>query len=261
MDSWRTTYKGIVPDTFLDSLSYESREQIWKRGIEENHIYIAEDENGQIVGFATGGKERTGKYEAYKGELYAIYLLEGQQGKGIGRKLFKSVVDDLKDKKLNSMLIWALEENPACRFYEALGGKKIDTAEIEIDGRKLGEIAYGWDDLSESGIMIRKGWAEMKRLKRIIGIFFLSVILLLLFVVGGSWIYHSAVMKIEVPMYFFISNGNEINISNWREILTDYISQLERGQYLFLDVGHYVHAWEPELIAEEIDDFIKCQLN
>lgn len=148
VDSWRTTYKGIVPDTYLNNLTYESREQIWKRGIEENHVFIAEDEYGQIVGFATGGKERTGKYEAYKGELYAIYLLEEQQGKGLGEKLFMAVVDDLKTKKLNTMLIWALEENPACGFYEKLGGKKIDTAEINIDDQKLDEIAFGWDDLS-----------------------------------------------------------------------------------------------------------------
>ena len=149
VDSWRTTYKGIVPDSFLESLSYERREQIWTRGIEENKVYIAEDKHGQIVGFASGGKERTGKYEAYIGELYAIYLLEGQQGKGLGQKLFQSVVEDLKEKKLNSMLIWALAENPACRFYEKLGGKKIDTAKIEIDGKKLDEFAYGWIELPD----------------------------------------------------------------------------------------------------------------
>ena len=149
VDSWRTTYKGIVPDSFLESLSYERREQIWTTGIEENKVYIAEDKRGEIVGFASGGKERTGKYEAYIGELYAIYLLEGQQGKGLGQKLFQSVVYDLKEKKLNSMLIWALAENPACRFYEKLGGKKIDTAEIEIDGKKLVEFAYGWSELPD----------------------------------------------------------------------------------------------------------------
>ena len=38
----------------------------------------------------------------------------------------------------------------------------------------------------------------MKRLKRIIKIFFFSVILLLLFVMGGSWIYHSFAMKKEI---------------------------------------------------------------
>ena len=68
-------------------------------------------------------------------------------------------------------------------------------------------------------------------------------------------------VPIEVPMYFFISDGNEIGISNWREILYDYVAQLEHGQFLFLDVGHYVHAWEPEIIAEGIDDFINSNLD
>ena len=64
-------------------------------------------------------------------------------------------------------------------------------------------------------------------------------------------------IPIDIPMYFFISDGKEIGLANWRTMLADYVSQLESGQYLFLDVGHYVHAWEPERIAEEIDDFIK----
>lgn len=148
VDSWRSTYKGIVPDTYLASLSYENQERIQTSGIKENNVYIAENESGKIVGFATGGKERTGKYGPYVGELYEIYLLEGHQGKGIGQMLVQFVVNDLLDKKLNSMIIWAIEENPACRFYEALGGKKIDTAEIEIEGKKLSEIAYGWCGLA-----------------------------------------------------------------------------------------------------------------
>ncbi len=144
VESWRTTYKGIVPDLYLNNLSAEEREQNWLNGIKENGVYIAEDESGEIVGFATGGKERTGKYQAYDGELYAIYLLKTAQGKGLGRKLFEVIVDDLKKKGFNSMLIWALADNPACHFYEKLGGKRIDTAEIEIGGKRLGEVAFGW---------------------------------------------------------------------------------------------------------------------
>lgn len=149
VDSWRTTFKGIVPDDFLESLSYNKRERIWKRAVVENNLYIAEDENNHITGFSVGGKERTGNYGTYSGELYSIFILKRYQGTGIGRLLVKSVVDDLKKKKLNSMLIWVIEENPACRFYEALGGMKIDTQEIEIGGKKLNEVAYGWDDISD----------------------------------------------------------------------------------------------------------------
>lgn len=147
VDSWRTTYKGIVPKSFLNRLSYKEREERWLKGIQTNGVYIAENEQGEVVGFATGGKERTGKYKAYEGELYAIYLLEIAQGQGIGRNLFEAIVKDLREKKFDSMLIWALADNPACHFYEKLGGKEIDTAEIEIDGERLKEIAFGWEKL------------------------------------------------------------------------------------------------------------------
>ena len=66
-----------------------------------------------------------------------------------------------------------------------------------------------------------------------------------------------AEVPVDVPMYFFISDGNEIDVPNWRGMLAEYTDQLEQGRYLYLDVGHYVHAWEPELIANEIDGFIK----
>ncbi len=80
VDSWRTTYKGIVSETVLQQLSYEQRAENWRRGIGKNALYVAEDESGRIVGFATGGKERTGNYDV-DGELYAIYLLNEVQGK------------------------------------------------------------------------------------------------------------------------------------------------------------------------------------
>ncbi len=148
VDSWRTTFKGIVPEDYLEGLLYDKREPIWKRAVMENNLYIAEDENGEVIGFSVGGRERTGNYETYLGEVYSIFIVKEHQGTGIGRLLVKSVVEDLKKKKLDSMLIWVIEENPACRFYEALGGKKIDTREIEIGGKKLSEVAYGWDDIA-----------------------------------------------------------------------------------------------------------------
>lgn len=70
IDSWRTTYRGIVPDTYLKALHYEEKEEIWKRAILTGSVFIAENEEGQIVGFANGGKERSGQYSGY--DLRAI---------------------------------------------------------------------------------------------------------------------------------------------------------------------------------------------
>src|SRR2546428_7400349 len=73
--SWRTTYKGIFPDTLLDSLSIDKRERLWRETLEvpeQNSVtLVACNVDGSIVGFISGGAERTGQL-AHDGELYAI---------------------------------------------------------------------------------------------------------------------------------------------------------------------------------------------
>lgn len=150
VDSWRTTYRGIVPDEHLANLSYERRANGWyqilNRALEDgNFTYIAEDESGEIVGFANGGVERTGD-PVYKGELTAIYIRQSYQEKGIGRRLVRVVAERLDRLGINSMLVWVLVDNPACQFYAALGGKLVHEKELTIGGKLLIEVAYGWMD-------------------------------------------------------------------------------------------------------------------
>ncbi|MDJ0679623.1 MAG: GNAT family N-acetyltransferase [Xenococcaceae cyanobacterium MO_167.B52] len=88
VDTWRTTYQGILLDDILENLSYEKRENSWHQVFENaqkngNFTYVAEDKLQQIVGFANGGIERTGD-PFYRGELNAIYILKNYQQKGIG---------------------------------------------------------------------------------------------------------------------------------------------------------------------------------
>ncbi|GLG02286.1 putative N-acetyltransferase YuaI [Alicyclobacillus hesperidum subsp. aegles] len=150
VDSWRTTYKGIVPDNYLDELSYETSEARWRRVSAQNGpdyaMFVAEDGVGQIVGFANGGKERSGDTD-YDGELYSIYLRESHQRQGLGQKLFHRIVQHLVSTDFHSMLIWVLADNPACHFYESLGGVPIIEQDVEIDGKSLREIGYGWGNL------------------------------------------------------------------------------------------------------------------
>jgi hypothetical protein len=84
VDSWRTTYQGIVPGDFLARLSYEQRESLWRQILTDLNnpcvVYVAEEERATILGFASGGPERTGD-PVYTGELYAIYLLAPYQGR------------------------------------------------------------------------------------------------------------------------------------------------------------------------------------
>ena len=88
VDSWRTTYKDIVPDDVLAALSYEQRTHMWRhilsQSLPTSFVFVAEAPSGQVIGFASGGPERGGDPD-YTGELYAIYLLEAYQRHGLGR--------------------------------------------------------------------------------------------------------------------------------------------------------------------------------
>jgi L-amino acid N-acyltransferase YncA len=148
VDTWRTAFQGIVPDEYLANLSYEQRENFWSKvlnGAPENgyFTYVAEDESGEIIGFASGGEEQTGD-PVYKGDLKTIYILQNQQGKGIGRCLVQAFAKKLHLLGINSMLAWVLADNPACQFYAALGGKPVHEKEMEIGGKPLIAVAYGW---------------------------------------------------------------------------------------------------------------------
>jgi ribosomal protein S18 acetylase RimI-like enzyme len=151
VDTWRTTYTGIVPGEHLANLSYEQRERIWARGLSnpesKEFCFVAIDNSGQIVGFVSGGPERTGD-PVYQGELYAIYILKAYQGHSLGRRLTQALVEKLREAGMNSMLLWVLADNPSCRFYEALGGKRVKSKFETIGGATLEEVAYGWIDNS-----------------------------------------------------------------------------------------------------------------
>jgi L-amino acid N-acyltransferase YncA len=145
--SWRATYRGIVPDAVLDALSIEEREGRWASSLatpdSRSFAYVAEDDAGRVVGFASGGPRRDGD-PAYAGELYAIYLLRGVQGRGIGRRLTEAVARHLEDRGMRSMLVWVLSANPARSFYEALGGRYLGEQQLEMGGATMTEVAYGW---------------------------------------------------------------------------------------------------------------------
>jgi L-amino acid N-acyltransferase YncA len=148
--SWRTTYRGIVPDAVLDVLSVEERERRWASSLttrdSPSFAYVAEDEAGRVVGFASGGPRRDGD-PAYAGELYAIYLLPGAQGQGVGRRLTEAVARHLDKRGMRSMLVWVLSTNPARSFYEALGGRYLGEQQFEMGGATMTEVAYGWPDI------------------------------------------------------------------------------------------------------------------
>jgi len=149
IDSWRSTYRGLVPDAVLDGLSFERRRDWWQgilNGPQGADVLVAEDHEGRMAGFAYFGAER-GNDPLYRGELYAIYLLKEHQQKGIGRMLVKAAAGGLLARDLDTMLVWVLSANPARHFYERLGGVYLREKSERVGEETLQESAYGWSDI------------------------------------------------------------------------------------------------------------------
>jgi L-amino acid N-acyltransferase YncA len=149
VESWNSTYQGIVPNVFLDTLTVDAQTAQWLAQLGENGplIHIAEDANG-VFGFACGGPLRE-SWKAYESELYAIYVLQSRQRAGVGRELSRALCAGLYDRGFRSMLVWVLEENPSVAFYKRLGGIEEVHKTITLGGKDLREVAFGWTDLTE----------------------------------------------------------------------------------------------------------------
>ena len=150
VDAWTTTYSGILPSAYIGKQTYAKRCDRWEKMLvaskaEANHfIYVAEFE-GEIIGFVDGGTARSSNH-LYKGEIYALYILEAYQRQGLGRNLTLTIARQLSHSGLDSILVWVLADNSACKFYQSLGGQEIERKLVNFDGSKFQEIAYGWQD-------------------------------------------------------------------------------------------------------------------
>jgi ribosomal protein S18 acetylase RimI-like enzyme len=150
VDSWRSSYRGLLADDFLDSLSEAGYTDRWRRVIGDgaSRVFVVEEPDA-IVGFASGGRERAGE-SGFEGELYAIYIVAGSQRKGHGRELVRRMAAALRENGLHDMIVWVLRDNaPARKFYERLGGRYVRSQPITIGATTLEEVSYGWRSLQD----------------------------------------------------------------------------------------------------------------
>jgi ribosomal protein S18 acetylase RimI-like enzyme len=132
VESWRSTYAGIVPAEYLASLDVGTRTTRWQEQLEkpENLIFVVED-SASIFGFVSGGIAREPEL-GHDSELYAIYLLHNHQKQGAGRALMQRLASELQSRGFHGMALWVLRDNPAAGFYRHMGGRPIKEKTIEM---------------------------------------------------------------------------------------------------------------------------------
>jgi ribosomal protein S18 acetylase RimI-like enzyme len=154
VDSWRASYRGIMPDTYLDGMKTEDSTRLWERvlgaGSDAACTFVAEID-GELVGFAAGNTLAERKLE-FDAELTALYILPSAQRAGIGRRLLMEVAATLAAAGAPNMLVWVLAQNRKAReFYEHLGALLLAEQTFKWDDLDLIEVAYGWHDIESLG--------------------------------------------------------------------------------------------------------------
>lgn len=145
---WRSAYRGLIPQSYLDGLSVEEdaerRRTYLSQGDGSVVNLVAEDAGGELGGWACHGPYRDDEVLTADAELYAIYVHPDQVGQGVGRALLTESVTRCTAAGHGRLLLWVLKENDrARRFYER-AGFRADGAEepFEVDGVAVPEVRY-----------------------------------------------------------------------------------------------------------------------
>ncbi len=146
--SWRATYRGVVPDSYLDTLTESESEERWRAVAAGAHpgagLLVCEVED-RIVGFAAYGAAREPAF-GHTGELFATYYLPEAMGKGYGSAMLREVIAGLRRFGHDDLIVWVMEANARGRaFYETvLHARLVEESRqrFEIDGVPIWEVAY-----------------------------------------------------------------------------------------------------------------------
>ncbi len=155
--SWKTSYRGIIEQGYLDAMVFEERLHHRRKIFEEStSIHLVALYGDTIIGFCDAHYLRFHSNQGLTleqkeqrkelGEIYGIYLLEAHQGKRIGTALFEETRVQLKKRELIPFLLWTLKENFKARsFYEKQGGIIVDEISVKIGNQIYPEVAYRFE--------------------------------------------------------------------------------------------------------------------
>ena len=149
--SWRTTYAGILPLDVIARQAGRKSDAAWRkrlataRGVDET--WIAERPRAGLIGFASCGPARE-PIEGLEAEIYALYVLQTEQRRGVGRALVRAAARHFVRNGYFGFYLWVLKANRARMFYEAMGGQEIAERTERLGKHPFAEIAYGWHDLT-----------------------------------------------------------------------------------------------------------------
>jgi ribosomal protein S18 acetylase RimI-like enzyme len=149
--SWRSAYRGIISDAFLDADLTANRLAFWRKRLDAD----AGDSFGMLasqgavpvdapVGFAFAFLKAD---ETWGTLLDNLHVLPQTKGQGIGRALLRAMAERCSQAAgADGVHLWVYESNLAAqRFYEAMGGQRFERRVVEVrGGGSAAEWRFAW---------------------------------------------------------------------------------------------------------------------
>lgn len=140
--SWRATYRGMLPDEYLDHEVAGDLSCHWATVgfLPDDVVLVADD--GQVVGFIAIWC-RPDPY------IDNLHVMPDRQSEGVGRKLMVAGAEELRRRGHGTAYLWVMENNlRAIRFYEGLGGVRTKLEDKDVFGHMVPNFRIEWRDLS-----------------------------------------------------------------------------------------------------------------
>lgn len=132
VSSWRVTYRGMLPDDYLDAMDRRRLAARWRRRtlVRSTERVLVALRGDVIAGFVclTPSMSEPG----FAGEITMLYVKPELERCGVGTQLLDAGLEQLAAKPLYWAIIWAVEANErAIQFYKRRGfcldgGRRID---------------------------------------------------------------------------------------------------------------------------------------
>jgi GNAT superfamily N-acetyltransferase len=149
-DSWRSAYRGMLSDDYLDHRVYLERAALWQQRFveqaEKPFFAILAELLGDLAGFAC---VFPGEHPTYGAFLDNLHVVPQRTNQGIGRQLLTAVAQRLlADGNSAGLYLWVIEKNVRARqFYSKAGAQEVECAELSMpDGSRQKEMRCYWPD-------------------------------------------------------------------------------------------------------------------
>jgi GNAT superfamily N-acetyltransferase len=160
VESFLAASRGQMPEAAFQKRVEEWTPEVsahgWARALaqladgnpERNVILVAEGDDGDLLGLASGGAAER-EVNGTVAEIGALYVLPSRQGRGIGGSLLRAAAGNLARLGFVELHVGVLSVNLSARaFYEAMGGREIGQGTFDEEGYLLPLTIYAWPDIT-----------------------------------------------------------------------------------------------------------------